>query len=258
MIVIVGGRGGRDGDLRSRDARGEQAARPAHRLNGLVIGRRRAGGADYRRMRRCARDRDAGAVQPCGNAPGAGRPSHGYMGGERLEQRPPTGREFGKADNLQRAEDPRGMTDTGGCGGDDVERPHHAGRKLVEDGRFQARDSGETRMIGRACGKIDARAPGFVERVGCRVDHAGKSLDALQLPHRRGRQGRLDGRAQALIVDRTSKSAGKSDGRLLERHDLEAVTTATTRREAALPHGEATVNNQGGSARYGHNPSPNR
>ena len=225
MIVIVGGRSGRDGDLRSRDARGEQAARPAHRLNGLVISRRRAGGTDSRRMRRCARDRDAGAAQPCGNAPRTGRPSHGDMGGERLEQRPPTGREFGKADDLQRAEDRRGMTDTGGCGGDDVERPHHAGRKLVEDGRFQARDGGETRMIGRACGKIDARAPGFVERVGRRVDHAGKSLDALQLPHRRGRQGRLDGRAQALVVDRAGEAARQPDGGLLEGHDLKAVAT---------------------------------
>ncbi len=73
------------------------------------------------------------------------------------------------------------MTDTGGCGGNDVERPHHAGRKLVEDGRFQARDGGETRMIGRACGKIDARAPGFVERIGRRVDHAARAADHPRL-----------------------------------------------------------------------------
>ena len=106
---------------------------------------------------------------------------------------------------------------------------------------------GETRMIGRACGKIDARAPGFVERVGRRVDHAGKSLDALQLPHRRGRQGRLDGRAQALVVDRAGEAARQPDGGLLEGHDLEAVATVTARRQAALPHGEAAVDDKGGS-----------
>jgi hypothetical protein len=46
-----------------------------------------------------------------------------------------------------------------------------------------------------------------VERVGRRVDHAGKSLDALHLAHRRGGQGRLDGRAQAFVVDRAGKAA---------------------------------------------------
>ncbi len=45
MIVIVGGRRGRDGDLRGHHARGEQRPHPAHRLDGLVIGRRRTDGA---------------------------------------------------------------------------------------------------------------------------------------------------------------------------------------------------------------------
>ena len=148
------------------------------------------------------------------------------------------------------------MIDTGGRGGDDVERPHHAGRKLVEDRRFQARDSGETRMIGRACGKIEARAPGFVEGVGRRVDHAGKSLDALHLAHRRGGQGRLDGRAQALVVDGAGEAARQPDGGLLEGHDLKAVTTVTASRQPALPHREAAVNDQGGSMRDDHDRPP--
>jgi hypothetical protein len=71
------------------------------------------------------------------------------------------------------------MTDAAGRSDDDIEGPHHASWKLVEDGPFQARDGGETRMICRACGKIDARAPGFVKGVGRRVDHTRKSLDAL-------------------------------------------------------------------------------
>ncbi|WP_245479799.1 hypothetical protein [Hansschlegelia zhihuaiae] len=148
------------------------------------------------------------------------------------------------------------MTDAGGRGGDDIERSHHAGRKLVENGRFQARDGGETGMIRRVCGQIDARAPGFVERVSRRVDHAGKSLDALQLAHRRCGQGRLDGRAQALVVDRADEASGQPDGRLLEGHDLEAMATVTARRQAALPHGEAAVNDQCGSMCDGHGRSP--
>ena len=122
------------------------------------------------------------------------------------------------------------MTDTGGCGGHDVKRSHHAGWKLVEDGGFNPCHSGETRMIGRECGKIDTHAPGLVERVGHCIDHARESLDTLQLTHRRGRQGRLDGRTKALVVDRAGEAARQSDGGLLERHDLETVTTATARR----------------------------
>ncbi len=51
-------------------------------------------------------------------------------------------------------------------------------------------------------------------------------------------------------------SAGQPDGGLLEGHDLEAVTTVTARRQPALPHGEAAVNDQGGSMRDGHGRSP--
>ena len=139
------------------------------------------------------------------------------------------------------------MSDAGGRGCNDVERPHHPGRKLVEDGQFQARDGGETRMVARACGKIDPRAPDFVERVGRRADHAGKSFDAFKFAHRRSGQDGLDGRTQALFVDRANEAASQSDGGLLERHDLKAVTTVTASRQPALPHGETTVNDKGGS-----------
>ncbi|WP_244409656.1 hypothetical protein [Methylorubrum populi] len=111
-------------------------------------------------------------------------------------------------------------------------------------------------MIGRVCGQIDARAPSFVERVSRRVDHAGESLDALQLAHRRCGQGRLDGRAQALVIDGPDEAASQPDGGLLEGHDLEAVATATARRQSALPHSEAAVNDQCGSMGDGHGRSP--
>jgi hypothetical protein len=59
------------------------------------------------------------------------------------------------------------------------------------------------------------------------------SLDALQLAHRRRRQGRLDGRAQAFVVDGTDEAAGQPDGGLLEGHDLEAVALLPSSRQTA-------------------------
>ncbi|MCX5480224.1 hypothetical protein OSH08_14520 [Kaistia geumhonensis] len=113
-------------------------------------------------------------------------------------------------------------------------------------------------MDARACGKIDPRAPDFVERVGRRADHAGKSFDAFKFAHRRGGQDGLDGRTQALFVDRANEAASQSDGGLLERHDLKAVTTVTASRQPALPHGETTVNDKGGSICACHDRQPLR
>ena len=137
------------------------------------------------------------------------------------------------------------MIDASGCGGDDIERPHHARRKLVEDGRFQARDSGETRMISCARCEVDARAPSLVERIGRRIDHAWERFDTLQLAHRRHGQDRLDGGAKALVVDGPGEAAGEADGRLLKGHDLQAMTALAGRRQAAFPHREAAVNDEG-------------
>ena len=256
MIVIIGGRGRCDGDLGGRHPRGEQAARPAHRLDGFVIGRRCADGADLRPMPRRARDGDSRAVEPRRNAPGASGPLYGDVVRQGLEQRPPARRKLGKAGDLHGAKDRRGVIDAGGRGRDDINRTHHARRKPLDDRRFQARDGGKARMVGRVHGQIDTRAPGFVQCVGGCVDHAGERLDALQFAHRRHRQGRLDGRAQALVVDGTGEAAGQPDGGLLEGHDLKAVTTVTACHQPAFPHGEATVNNQSASTRDGHNRSP--
>lgn len=53
-------------------------------------------------------------------------------------------------------------------------------------------DQRRSRLIESACGKIYAGAPNFVDRVGNCVDHAGKSLDATHLAHRRDGRDRLD------------------------------------------------------------------
>ncbi len=96
----------------------------------------------------------------------------------------------------------------GGCG-DDVDGTHHAGRKLGQDRRFEARDGVEARMLGRA-----RRRSMPARQALCSVSAAasimpGSRLDALQLAHRRRRQDRLDRGAQAFVVDRPGKAAGE-------------------------------------------------
>ena len=150
----------------------------------------------------------------------------------------------------------RRMVDAAGRGGDDVDGAHHAGRKLVEDGLFEARDGAEAWMVGCSRCKVDAGAPGLVERVSRRIDHTWESLDTFQLVQRRRGQDRLDGRAQAFVVNGPREPAGKPYGPRLKRHDLQAVTTCAGRREAAFPHGETTMNDQGGSTRGGPGRSP--
>ena len=148
------------------------------------------------------------------------------------------------------------MVDAAGRRGDDVDGAHHAGRKLVEDGRFEARDGAEAWMVGCSRCKVDAGAPSLVERVSRRIDRTWESLDTLQLAHRRRGQDRLDGRAQAFVVNGPREPAGKPYGHLLEGHGLQAVMTGAGRREAAFPHCGTTMNDQGGSIRGRHGRSP--
>ena len=96
------------------------------------------------------------------------------MRGERPKERPPDGRELGEAGDLHGAENGGRMGDTAGRGGDDVDGPDHAGGKLRQDRRLQPRDGLESRMLGRARRKVDTGAPGLVQGVRRRVDHAGQ------------------------------------------------------------------------------------
>ena len=98
-------------------------------------------------------------------------------------------------------------------------------------------------MLHRPRCQVDAGAPNLVQRLCCRIDHAGERFDALQLSHFCLWQRRLDRDAQALIIDWPYKPASQPNRRLLERHDLEAVTPVPCRRESGLPHREATVDN---------------
>jgi hypothetical protein len=123
--------------------------------------------------------------------------------------------------------------------------------RIMPDGSWSRTAASRRAMAARrgwsaACGQIDTRAPGFVQRVGRCVDHAGSALMLSSSPI--GVAGRAAWMAvRRLVVDGTDEAAGQPDGGLLEGHDLEAVTTVTACRQPAFPHGEAAVNDQGGS-----------
>ena len=114
------------------------------------------------------------------------------------------------------------------------------------------RDRVESRMVGRTCREVDTGAPSLVQGVGGRVDHPGQRLDAFKLAHRRRGQDLLDRRPQAFVIDRPGKAPGEPHGRLLERHDLKAMAPLARRCQAALSHGEAAVNDEGGPTDDGH------
>jgi hypothetical protein len=58
--------------------------------------------------------------------------------------------------------------------------------------------------------------------------------------------------AQTFIVDRACEASRKPHRRLIERHDLKALSTGASRREPLLSHGEAALNDNGGAYCGGH------
>jgi hypothetical protein len=161
-------------------------------------------------------------------------------------------------DNLNGPEDRRRVSYAGVCCFNYVERPHHPGRKLVDDRNFKACDRGKPRMVGCAFSQIDACSPSFLECIGRCVDHAWEHFDALQFTHRGRWQDDLDRRTQALVVDRVSESPRQADSSLLERHDLQAVAMISGGFQPALPHGMTALNNKGGSSCACHDQFPSR
>jgi hypothetical protein len=100
--------------------------------------------------------------------------------------------------------------------------------RIMPDGSWSRTAASRRAMAARrgwssaACGKIDARAPGFVQRVGRASIMPGSVLMLSSSPI--GVAGRAAWMAaQAFVVDRADKAAGQPDGGLLEGHDLEAV-----------------------------------
>ena len=144
------------------------------------------------------------------------------------------------------------MGDTLSGGSDNIDRAHHTERKLCQDRRLEPGDRVESRMVGRTCREVDTGAPSLVQGVGGRVDHPGQRLDAFKFAHRHRGQDLLDRCPQAFVVDRPGKAPGEPHGRLLERHDLKAKAPLARRCQAALSHGEAAVNDEGGPTDDGH------
>ncbi|GLS29196.1 hypothetical protein [Neomesorhizobium albiziae] len=92
-------------------------------------------------------------------------------------------------------------------------------------------------MVGRSRGEVYACGPGPVQRVGRRVDHTGGAVSFSSSPI--GVAGRTAWIAARRLSSSMGEAAGEPDGRLLEGHDLEAMTSVAGS-QAAFPHGEAT------------------
>ena len=138
------------------------------------------------------------------------------MRGEYLQERTPTRRKLGDADNLNPTQNRRSVSNPSQGASNEIGGTHHAGRQLGQNRGFQARDRVEPRMIAGACGQIDSSPPRLMERVGSRIDHARKQLDAFQLSEGRVWQHGLDRSSQTLIINRAGESAGQTDRELFE------------------------------------------
>ena len=141
---------------------------------------------------------------------------HGDVLGERLQQRPPAGRQFGQSDDFHRAEYGGRMGDPADGCGDNIDRTHHSARKFGENSCLQASDGFKPWMISRPGGKIDTCPPRLVQCVGGRADHARQHLDIFQFAHRCFGEDRLDRRAQAFFVDRAGEAAREPHRGLFE------------------------------------------
>ena len=213
MVVVV--RGDRRGDadlLRPGGAGGEKIARPAHRLDRLMVSRRSADRGDLRPLRFRAFDLDDGLVQPGRDRPRAGDPGHRQFLRKRMQQRTPAGRKFGDADDPDRAEDRRRVRHAPHCFLDQVGGPHHRTRKPFADCLFKSGDRSDARMIARPRLEVDSGTPGLAQRARGGVDHPGKLLDRVEFAQLDFGQGFLDRFAEELVIDRSSETrrpAGK-------------------------------------------------
>ena len=156
----------------------QQRPHPAHGLDGLVIGSRCADGAD----RRCLGDRarDARRLCPSSQA-GTVRGPAVHCTGICAASAFSSGRQQGDSSVRPTISigprTARRLGDAAACSGDNVDRTHHAGRKLYREPTLPAERWRRVRGWSTArAAKVDAGAPSLVQRVGGRVDHAGKRL----------------------------------------------------------------------------------
>ena len=242
VVVVVGRRGRRDGDLGGlRPAGGEELPHPAHGLDRLVIGRGRADGGDIRRLRVCPHNLDRLDVEPVRHRAGACDPAHGHMAGERVQQRPPDGRELRNTDDFDRPEQRRRMLQPRAPRSDEVGGPHHRRRQRPHDLRLQAGDRVKARMLAGTRLKVHAGAPRLAQRVSGGAHHAGELLDPVELAQRRLRQHSRDGLPEHIVIDRLRQPAREPRRQLLEGHDLQPVPPPPRRLEPQFPHPEQAV-----------------
>ena len=90
MVVVVGWRGGGNGDVGRLSLAGcQELPRPAHGLDGFVIGGRSTDDETVGRAAGALLDFNFPAVQPLGNRARTRDPANRHPRGNRVQQRPP-------------------------------------------------------------------------------------------------------------------------------------------------------------------------
>jgi hypothetical protein len=187
MIVPLFRRGGGDGDLLGPGlSGGDQLARPAQRLQGLVP---RAGAGfcmNFRGFLWRLHDRNAELVNPGRDAPRAGDPLHVGLDRKRREEQPPDGGHFGAAKDGDSAKKRAGVGGALKRGADKIGWPAHRRWQMPNYLGFQLchrRQAGRRfgpRVRRKFC-EIQARRPGLGQgrRRGARKP--GKLFDAVDV-----------------------------------------------------------------------------
>ena len=242
VVVVIGRRDGCDGDIGGLRLTGRhELPRPAHRLDGLVIGGGRADDRNLWPLQFLPHDPDDIAVEPLRNGPGPGDPAHRHLPGNPVQQGPPYGGELGDADDFDRTEERRDMIQTLKPRLREVDGAHRRRRQGVQDRLFESGHRSKAGMSGGPGLKVEARTPRLAQGVGGGVHHAGKVLDTVEFSEFRVRQHGPDRLPEGVVVDRPGQTAGQSRRQLLERHDLQAVPAVACGGETKLAHRQPVV-----------------
>ena len=138
MVVVVGRGSGGNRDIgRGSCSASHELPRPAHRLDRFVIGGGSADGQHFGLACLTLLDFDCRAVKPPRHPPGARYPAHRHTRGHGVQQVPPDGRKLRDTHNLDTPKEGGRMIKALECRRDEIRRPHHRWRQLVQDRRLE-------------------------------------------------------------------------------------------------------------------------